>query len=200
MYGLLRYFSQYVNTHCMEREDFNQLSSENWVKAAIAAFERGGVDAVRIVPLAESLGVSRGSFYWHFKDRNALLRDVLILWSQAQSDDIIDAVEREGGPASVRLLRLLETCARDTGHLEMALRAWAQTDAMARNMVADVDRKRIDYLTSLIAESSQTSEDATAKARVAYAAWLGEYTAGAPVGEETRVANMRCLHQMLLRV
>jgi AcrR family transcriptional regulator len=183
----------------MEAAPPRQLTAKDWITAAWAAFEKGGVDAVRIVPLATSLGVSRGSFYWHFEDRDALLLDVLRLWSVSNCHDVIDANEKLGGVADVRLLRLIETCARDDGHLEMTLRSWAQTDARAGMVMAEVDATRIAYLAKLIAEATRNPKNAEAKARVTYAAWLGEYTALAHVDEATRVANMRCLHDMLLK-
>jgi AcrR family transcriptional regulator len=175
-----------------------RLSADDWLKAALDVFAEGGVDAVRIVPLAQKLGVTRGSFYWHFADRDALLLRLLQIWSETQTDDIILQVERAGGTASARLLRLLETCARDEGRIDMALRAWAQADQTARTAVAVVDRKRIAYLAKLLAAALPTDADAETKARVAYAAWLGEYTGADPVGVDARLANMRCLHAMLL--
>jgi AcrR family transcriptional regulator len=183
----------------MEIAHPRQLTADDWIKAAWTAFEKGGVDAVRIVPLAASLGVSRGSFYWHFEDRDALLLDVLQQWSVMNCDDVIAANEKLGEVADVRLLRLIETCARDDGHLEMALRSWAQTDARAGKVIVGVDTKRIAYLAQLIAEATRNPKNAEAKARVTYAAWLGEYTALAHIDETTRVANMRCLHDMLLK-
>jgi AcrR family transcriptional regulator len=180
----------------MDQPSNRQLTKADWTKVAMAAFKSDGVDAVRVLPLAVALGVSRGSFYWHFKDRDALLLEVLTQWSGTQTDAIIAVVETGGGPSSNKLLRLLETCAKDDGHLEMALRSWAQTDATARQFVENVDDKRVAYLAALIAEAGKTHVGAETKARVAYSSWLGEYAAGS--NEATRVANMVCLHQMLL--
>jgi AcrR family transcriptional regulator len=174
----------------------NQLTKADWADAAMAAFEKGGIDAVLVLPLANALGVSRGSFYWHFRDRNALLLEVLARWSKTRTDDIIAAVEGGGGAPSSRLRQLLETCARDDGHLEMALRAWAQTDAAARRFVSAVDARRVNYLEALIAEATRQKSGTETKARIVYAAWLGEYASGSD--EATRLADMRCLHEMLL--
>jgi AcrR family transcriptional regulator len=182
----------------MEEDSPPRLTADDWLRAALDAFAQGGVDAVRIVPLAQTLGVTRGSFYWHFADRDALLLRLLQTWSQWQTDDIILQVERTGGAASERLLHLLETCARDEGRIDMALRAWAQSDETARKVVAEVDRKRIAYLAQLLSAAMSSDNGVATKARVAYAAWLGEYTGAAPASVETRLANMRCLHAMLL--
>jgi len=182
----------------MEDGQGTRLSADNWLDAALAAFERGGVEAVRIEPLARALKVTRGSFYWHFKDRDALLRQLLARWEVRETSRIIDSVEALGGRAAERLLRLLETCARDEGRLEMALRSWASTDEEARAAIAQVDRRRTEYIAALLSEHGLGAEQAAMRSRVAYAAWLGEYTQPLVPSSEERVANMRCLHRLIL--
>jgi AcrR family transcriptional regulator len=176
----------------------NRLSALDWLDAALEIFERDGVEAVRIEPLARKLNVSRGSFYWHFRDRAALLRDLLARWEVRETARIIEIVEAGGGSAAVRLLRLLETCARDEGRLEMALRNWANSDAQARNAVAQVDLRRTQYLAALLVEHGLEPEQAEKRSRVAYAAWLGEYTRPQTSSVAERMADMRCLHGLVL--
>ncbi len=175
-----------------------RLSADDWLDAALAAFERGGVEAVRIEPLSKVLRVTRGSFYWHFDDRDALLRRLLERWEVRETSRIIDSVEAAGGSAAERLLRLLETCARDEGRLEMALRNWANSDEQARTAIAQVDLRRTEYIAALLSEHGLPPEQTEKRSRVAYAAWLGEYTQPAVPSVDDRVANMRCLHTMML--
>lgn len=182
----------------MDSRQTARLSAEDWLDAALAAFERGGVEAVRIEPLARTLNVSRGSFYWHFESRDALLRRLLGRWELRETSRVIDAVEAGGGTAAARLLRLLETCARDEGRLEMALRNWASSDEEAQAAIGKVDLRRTDYIAMLLLEHGLRPEQCRRRARVAYAAWLGEYTQPVVPSFEERVANMRCLHRLLL--
>ncbi|MEM9638537.1 MAG: TetR/AcrR family transcriptional regulator, partial [Pseudomonadota bacterium] len=112
----------------MENRKDPRLSPDAWVDAAYAAFEDGGVAAIRVDPLARKLGITRGSFYWHFKDRNALLRAVVGRWQTTSTEQEIDANEAAGGPPAERLLRLLRSCASDDGRFEISIRAWATED------------------------------------------------------------------------
>ena len=77
-----------------------------WIEAGLRALAAGGPDAVRIEPLAKTLGVTRGGFYWHFADRRALLDEMLDTWERATIDEVIERVEGEGGDPEARLLRL----------------------------------------------------------------------------------------------
>jgi len=175
-----------------------RLSADDWLDAALTFFERGGVEAVRIEPLARALNVTRGSFYWHFKDRDALLLRLLQRWELKETSQIIDSVEASGGSAAERLLRLVDTCARDEGRLEMALRSWASSDEQARSVIAQIDRRRIQYIAALLLEHGLPPEQAEGRSRVAYAAWLGEYTQPVLPSLDERLANMRCLHGLII--
>src|SRR5271154_7092483 len=76
-----------------------------WIEEALQALAAGGPDAVRIEPLARSIGVTRGGFYWHFEDRGALLAEMLDTWERAATDEVIERVERRGGDARAKLRR-----------------------------------------------------------------------------------------------
>src|ERR1700691_3062291 len=76
-----------------------------WIEEALRALAAGGPDAVRVEPLARTLGVTRGGFYWHFEDRGALLSEMLDTWERAATDEVIERVERRGGDARAKLRR-----------------------------------------------------------------------------------------------
>src|SRR3984957_15081175 len=99
-----------------------------WVEEGLRALGDGGLDAVRIEPLAQAIGGTKGGFYWHFADRGALLNEVLDAWERANLDDVIEAVERGGGDARVRLRRLFGLAFAGTGALrtDLAVRDWAR--------------------------------------------------------------------------
>ena len=76
-----------------------------WIEEGLRALAAGGPDAVRVEALAQALGVTKGGFYGHFADRNALLEDMLDTWERKAIDEVLERVERQGGDARVRLRR-----------------------------------------------------------------------------------------------
>lgn len=182
----------------MEPANEPRLSRDQWIATAYAAFQEGGIDAVKADRLAKSLGVTRGSFYWHFKNVADLMRDVLELWRNQQTETVIQQNERAGGDAASRLLRLLETCARDDGRFEIGIRLWMARDRHASALVGEVDARRTAYLAELLAETGLDEAKAVQLAPVAYAAWLGEYSGAITRTVEDRVENMRVLFALLI--
>src|SRR5215203_1169543 len=69
------------------------LTAQDWTQAALEALARGGLAAVAVEPIAKSLGTTKGSFYWHFRDRNALVESALALWEQRDTDRVIEAID-----------------------------------------------------------------------------------------------------------
>src|ERR1700746_2561025 len=83
------------------------LSAEHWAEAALEALASGGLEAVAVEPLARRLSVTKGSFYWHFANREALLRAALALWKKRETYDTIEGVEELADPYE-RLVRLFK--------------------------------------------------------------------------------------------
>ncbi len=181
----------------MDEKKQASLDRDRWIKAAYDTFETDGFEAVRIDPLAKKLGVTRGSFYWHFKNLSDLLAAVLERWRDTQTDAVIDHNEAAGGDPRARLLRLLETCAGDEGQVEMAIRLWMAKDDTARAIVADVDARRTAYIAQLLTESGLDQAQAARRAPVAYSSWLGEYSGAVIADKEQRLENMRALFDVI---
>ena len=125
----------------------------SWIDEGLRALAAGGPDAVRIEPLARALGVTKGGFYWHFKDRRALLDEMLDAWEQTVVDDVIEQVEAGGGDARARLRRLFALAGSGGELLEvdLAIRDWARRDEAVAKRLRRVDNRRMDYLRSLFA-------------------------------------------------
>lgn len=133
------------------------LQRADWIKAGLIQLASGGPDAVSIVTVASKLGVTKGSFYWHFESRDAFLQALLDDWALNATRRIIDVLETSEFTAQekVRKLARLGVSSSVTefgGSLELAMRAWARTDKKVRTAVATVDRERLAYLTQLFAE------------------------------------------------
>jgi AcrR family transcriptional regulator len=152
---------------------------ESWVQAGLSLLAREGIDAVRVEPLAERLGVTKGSFYWHFKDRAALHAAMIEAWRGVATYEIIARLEAGGPAAEERLRRLIEPTASrgKAGQLETAIRSWAHNDAAAAKVVAGIDEERIAYVARLLREMGIDPETALLRTKILYLALIGSYFA-----------------------
>jgi len=163
----------------MARGKSESLSAGDWTQAALDALARGGLAAVAVEPLAKQLGTTKGSFYWHFADRNALIAAALDRWETRDTDLVIAAVER-AGDATTRLrdlLRLAFTTAGagaepGTRSVELALQANAGHPLVAATL-RRVTERRLAYLTTLFTEVGLSSARARDRGLLAYSAFLG---------------------------
>jgi AcrR family transcriptional regulator len=151
----------------------SQLTPEDWIRAATGLLIDRSIDAVRVDVLAKILEVTRGSFYWHFSDRDDLLKRVLLAWQEAQTEQIIARYRRQG-VAPVDLIReLVELpfhgrAAMKGAAVELAIRGWARRDEMARLVVDAVDAKRLAYLEECFANLGFASAEAKSRAFLLY--------------------------------
>jgi AcrR family transcriptional regulator len=155
------------------------LAADDWTRAALDALARGGLAAVAVEPLAKELGATKGSFYWHFADRNALVAAALDRWERRDTDLVIAAVE-ENADATARLRSLLrlvfgsvpEGSRSGAGSVELALQSHADHPLVAPAL-ARVTERRLDYLTRLFTELGMTPARARDRGLLAYTAFLG---------------------------
>jgi len=166
-----------------------QLGPEAWVEAGLEALRDHGIEGVRVERLAQALEVTKGSFYWHFKDRAALLEAMIEAWRRRATFAVIDEVEHVGGDAIHRLRQLSVIVGRIEGRLDLAVRAWASQDGNAKAALDEIDRRRLGYLASLFRELSFSPPEANARARLVYHALIGELTMGELVANEARLAE-----------
>ena len=172
-----------------------RLSRQEWIDAGLKAMARDGVDAVRVERLAAALKVTKGSFYWHFKDRNALLEALLEAWQSRATTAIIDTVEAKGGDARNKLANLFTIVSVIDGQLDRAIRNWAAQDGSAASALQAVDRRRLDYLVSLFTGVGFGAAEALARARLVYHALIGQFTMGKAVAHGDRLSE--CLDIVL---
>ncbi|MDM0043868.1 TetR/AcrR family transcriptional regulator [Variovorax dokdonensis] len=155
------------------KADRNQLTPKDWIRAATELLIHRSIDAVRVDVLAKILEVTRGSFYWHFADRDDLLKQVLLDWQEQQTEQII-ARYRKQGVQSAELIKELVAlpfhgrAAMKGASVELAIRAWARRDEMARRVVDAVDAKRLAYLEECFSNLGFVLPDAKARAFLLY--------------------------------
>lgn len=158
------------------------LTPLDWVIAGIAALAEGGIDAVRVERLAKQLGGSKGSFYWHFADRPALLAAMLELWEREGTADVIAHVADITDPAE-RLRRVtreaLEAQTRgiDVAHAEAALRSWAAQDPAVAARFVRVEQARIAFLAHELTALGYDPPAAKRLGKSLYLALIGLYAA-----------------------
>ena len=147
-----------------------------WIGAGCQALAAGGPDAVRIDPLARTLGATRGSFYWHFTDRDALLTALLDHWERAAIDDVLERVEGHGGDARARLRRAgALTFSEQLLPIDLAVRDWARHDPAVAERLRRVDNRRMDYLRTLFGTLLTDPGEIEARATLAFSLLIGSH-------------------------
>ena len=159
-----------------------------WIEEGLRALGVGGPDAVRVEKLAQTLGVTKGGFYWHFEDRPALLEEMLAAWERLVVDEVIVRVESEGGDARARLRRLsaLAGSSPDLMRIELAVRDWARRDKGVARRLKRVDNRRMEYMRSLFGEFCPDEDEVEARCMVFYSLWIGSHFIAADHGSRSR--------------
>lgn len=153
----------------------NRLGRQHWIDAALRTLAGQGVEAVRVERLAAELNVTKGSFYWHFANREALLLAALEAWEVRATSDIIRMVEAVGGDAATRLQTLGKEVFRSDGRLDRQIRAWSAQDPVAREAQERIDGRRLVYLEQLFGEMGFAGDAARARALFSYQALIGQF-------------------------
>jgi len=149
-----------------------RLTAQHWIDFALTTLAREGFDALKADVLARKLGISRGSFYWHFTGLDAFHARVIDHWKQTATEAIIADIERYES----REQRLDALLRRAFGHgaaLEISMRTWAENNAEAARAVGDIDRRRRGYLEQLLVEAGIAPPAAATRAQLLYWTYLG---------------------------
>lgn len=162
-----------------------------WLSAGLEALRKGGVGSVRVERLAGDVGITKGSFYHHFRDRGALLDAVIEYWSREMTDAEFERIQTLRGGLAARLVALAEdVLEKGMGRYDPAIRAWARGDRKVAAAVAQVDRRRIKALAGFFEEGGFTSAEARTRARTFYTFLLGEPQVRAPAREAGELEKM----------
>ena len=154
-----------------------RVSRDDWVRCGLAVLADDGIEAVRVEPLAARLGVTKGSFYWHFSDRAALHTAMLEAWRQRSTRDIVTRISAGAAVPREQLHRLLVLSAASgpAARLETAIRSWASADSKAARLVAEIDKERVAYVTNLLVSSGIPRPVAHMRTRIVYLMLIGSY-------------------------
>jgi len=176
------------------------LTKYDWLRAAMDLLRTRGVGGVRVLTLAQRLRVSRGSFYWHFEDRQDLLNSMLDWWDRQMTDTVIELENAGSASPRKRLMTMAEDIlAADRNRYDSAVRSWAQGDKKAAKVLRRVIRKRLDYVSGLFEEAGFTPAEARARGDLFAVYLMTEYSILIDETLETRLRLLRRQVRLLTR-
>jgi AcrR family transcriptional regulator len=153
------------------------LGRADWIEAALEILADDGVEAVRITRLAARLDVTRGSFYWHFKDRDDLLSALIAAWERRNTKALIGALEASEDLIGA-VLAVFEIWMRDepfAPRLDAAMREWARRSPAVRRVVERADETRVKAISRAFERAGFATTEAFIRARILYFTQVGYY-------------------------
>jgi AcrR family transcriptional regulator len=149
-------------------------SKADWLQAALAALVREGIQGVRVERLARDLGVAKSGFYWHFRDRDDLLRGLLRYWAEEYTEVVSeDSQIRAEGPVE-RIWRVMEVVVdHDLARYDLAMRSWAEHEPRAARAIRRAYKLRLDFVRAAFAELGFKGDELEMRTRlfVCYQSW-----------------------------
>lgn len=150
-----------------------RLSAEDWEHGALELIAEQGVGALAVEALARRLGVTKGSFYWHFRNREALLQAALVRWEQHDENEVLAPIEPIADPRE-RLRELFHRVAREIqSHRVYAALLQSLEHAAVLPLMARVSQRRMDFLASAYLQAGMARPEALHRARLTYSAYVG---------------------------
>jgi AcrR family transcriptional regulator len=179
-----------------------RLGSAEWIEAALAGLAGGGVNEVRVELLAKELNVTKGSFYWHFRDRSDLLEQLLDSWRDGRLLSLGAQVGDNGQAPDVRLRRILDVYldrANPRGlAIEMAIRDWARRDTLAWKRVNEVDAERLRLVTGMFLQLGYEKNEASTRALAYYSFIFGQGLLAIPKSSLDNSRSRASIAEMLI--
>lgn len=178
------------------------LTPDHWTAAATEVLVDHGIDSVRVDVLARTLSVTRGSFYWHFRDREDLLRAVLQTWRAHATEQLTRRLETTHDDPREQIRDLISLPFRGraavrAARIELAIRAWARRDAMARAFVDEADAARIGYIAQVFSSLGFPVVEARSRAFLLYSYEVAEALLGAQGSATQRAERARLIEQLV---
>ena len=151
-------------------------SADVWIEAAYTLLIKGGVEAVKILPLAKGLRLSRTSFYWHFADREALLAALVRRWQEKNTGNLIRQTELPAASINAAALNLVDcwiTPELFDSQLDRAMRNCARTDPKLRAAFAAADAARLAAIRAMYLRHGYAMHEADVRANAVYLTQVG---------------------------
>lgn len=179
-----------------------QLTREDWVNAAIDVMVQNSEAQVMVERLGAALGVSRGSFYWHFRSRDELMGAILERWTQTATISVQEHLDHQEPDAARRLLLYMRLPVKSTrslraADLELAILGWARRSEVARKAVARVDALRTRHFTELFAELGFSGAEGRRRTHIALA-FMRYISMRRDIAVEERLELINTVHASLV--
>lgn len=166
---------------------------DDWLDAAYHTLVQSGVESVKILPLAKSLQTSRTSFYWCFKDRDALLEALIERWKAKNTQGLVSQTERYADTIVEAMLNVFDCWLDETlfdSEFEFAVRNWAMQSPKVALEVASADQVRLDALTQMFVRFDYSPHNANVRARTIYLTQIGYISMRTQETKEERMGRM----------
>ena len=178
----------------------SRVSKADWLAQALDILQSDGIEGVRVERLARELGVAKSGFYWHFSDRDALLKEMLRHWSDEFTESVLVSPKTCEGSASDRLFNVMEMVEeQELARYDLAVRAWAEHDRSAQRTLRRVYRRRLGFLTELFKELGFRGQELEMRARLftVYHSW--QQTFDHKGSRAKRLALRKLRHKLLIK-
>ena len=159
----------------MVKSKKTRLTRESWIREALDVLHERGVDGVKIVIIAERMGVTSGSFYWHFKGLKELLDCLLHFWETELTDAIIMRAKSIDGPPEGRILDLMvQVIEQDAAIHDHPISVWARRDPAVLEIFERTIQKRFEFATWMFSQAGYSDKQARTRGRMLVAYLMGE--------------------------
>lgn len=168
-------------------------SEEIWLAAAYEVLTESGVEAVKVMPLAKRLGLTRTGFYWHFKDRDALLEAMIRRWEEKNTGNLIARTEAYAESISEAMFNLFDCWLDDSlfdARLDLAIRNWARNDADLQTRLDKADAKRSAAIAAMFKRFDYTDTQARVRSMTVIYTQIGYISMQITENWQQRIARM----------
>ena len=168
-------------------------SAELWLDAAMEVLRDNGVEAVRVMPLARRLGLTRTGFYWHFRDRAALLEALVERWEEKNTGNLVARTRAYAETICEAMFNLFDCWLDDAlfdARLDLAIRHWARSDPALRRRLERADETRIRAIAGMFRRFGYPEEEAGVRARTVIYTQIGYIAMEVSEDRATRLARM----------
>lgn len=169
------------------------VSEEMWLNAAYVALTESGVEAVKIMPLAKQLGVTRTAFYWYFADRDALLEAMIRHWEDKNTGNLIARCEAYAEDIDEAIFNLFDCWLDDAlfdSRLDLAIRNWARNAPALQLRIDQADRRRIAAMEGMFRRFGYEPAEAEIRALTMYYTQIGYISMQVTESREHRLSRM----------
>ncbi len=168
-------------------------SEEIWLNAACDVLTESGVEAVKVMPLARRLGLTRTGFYWYFKDRNALLEAMIGRWEEKNTGNLVRRAGAYGETIAEAMFNLFDCWLDDDlfdARLDLAIRNWARNDANLKSRLDRADAQRIGAIIDMFMRFGFSRTDAEVRAMTVIYTQIGYISMQVTEARAARVGRM----------